>query len=189
MKTIDFNDWLRRHKIYVFKLSTAAIIIGKSKKYTQKFLSNNRFVKKLQNGLYYTDNANEYEVASNIIYPSYIGLISALRYRNLTEQMPSVIYVISLKQHKSIKSLNGYEIVFKKIKKSLMYGYERKENVFVSTPEKTIIDILYFKRFKEYAEDVIEQRNFERKKLIDYLKMVEDKDLVREARGMLHDYR
>ena len=68
-----------------------------------------------------------------------------------------------------------------------MYGYERKENVFVSTPEKTIIDILYFNRFKEYAEDVIEQQNFDRKILADYFKRTKDKDLIRKIKGMLHD--
>ena len=73
MKTVDFNDWLRKKKISIFKLSTAAIILNKSKKYTQKFLSRNRFVKKLQNGIYCTLDANEYEVASNIIYPSYVA--------------------------------------------------------------------------------------------------------------------
>ena len=156
MKSSEFNEFLAKKKIQVFGLAEAARIIGKDRKYAALFLSRNSKIKSAVGGIYYTGNATEYDVASRIVYPSYVSLISALRFHNLTEQMPRIIYILSYKRHRLVPNLNGYGVEFKKVKKEMMYGYGRVDDVFVASPEKAVIDMMYLNEFVGYAEEAIE---------------------------------
>ncbi len=168
MKSREFNDFLSSNKITVFRLADAAKIIGKERGYAALFLSRNPNIKGAVGGIYYTKEATEYEVASRIVYPSYVSLISALRFHNLTEQMPRIIYVLSHKRHRPIPDLNGFKVEFKRIKKEMMYGYRRVDDVFVADPEKAVIDMLYLNEFVEYAEEAIELGKLDYNLLEDY---------------------
>lgn len=156
MKSSEFNDFLAKERIRVFGLADAARIIGKDRKYTTLFLSRNSKIRSAVGGIYYTENATEYDIASRIVYPSYVSLISALRFHNLTEQMPHIIYVLSYKRHRPIPDLKGFRVEFKRIKKEMMYGYGRVDDVFVASPEKAVIDMIYLNEFVDYAEEAIE---------------------------------
>ena len=59
---------------------------------------------------------------------------------------------IGTRRHKAIGNLNGYIVEFSKVKKELMYGYRKVDDVFVADPEKAVIDMLYLNRFVGYAE-------------------------------------
>ncbi len=168
MKSADFNDFLAGRNIRVFRLADAARIIGKNRRYSALFLSRNNRIKSAVGGVYYTKNATEYEVASRIVYPSYVSLVSALRFHNLTEQMPRIIYIMSPKRHRPVPSLNGYKVEFKRIKKEMMYGYSKVDDVFVASPEKAVIDMLYLNAFVEYAEESIDSGKLNYKLLEDY---------------------
>jgi len=170
MLTNDFNKFLERERINVFPLNYAARIIRKPLHYTTVFLSRNKFIKRATRGVYYTPNAGEYEIASSIIYPSYISLVSALRFQNLTEQIPNIIFVVSSKRHSSISDLNGYKVKFINIRKELMYGYSKIDNVFVAEPEKIVVDSFYLNIFVEFAEEIIESGNLDIPKLLRYAK-------------------
>jgi predicted transcriptional regulator of viral defense system len=156
MKTSEFNDFLSRNNIHLVTIVDAAKIIGKSRAYASLFLFRNKRLRLAERGLYYTREATEYEVASNIVYPSYISLVSALRFHNATQQMPNIIYVITTKRHKPIKNLNGYRVEFKNVKKELMFGYRKVDDVFVADLEKAIIDMYYLNLFNEYADETLE---------------------------------
>lgn len=156
MKSSEFNDFLAKGRIRVFRLADAARIIGKDRRYAALFLSRNSKIKSAVGGIYYTEDATEYDVASRIVYPSYVSLISALRFHNLTEQMPRIIYVLSYKRHRPVPVLNGFSVEFKEIKREMMYGYGRVDGVFVASPEKAVIDMLYLNEFVEYAEEAID---------------------------------
>ena len=156
MKSEEFNDFLEKRRISVFGLADAARIIGKGRGYTALFLSRNKKIKNAERGIYYSERATEYDIASRVVYPSYVSLVSALRFHNLTEQMPRIIYVLSYKRHRPIPSINGFRVEFKRIKKEMMYGYGRVDDVFVASPEKAVIDMLYLNLFVEYAEEAIE---------------------------------
>ena len=63
----------------IFTIKDAAKIMNKPSKYASKLLSSNKYVKRVQRGKYYINNSNQidfYEIASNIVYPSYISLIT-----------------------------------------------------------------------------------------------------------------
>lgn len=171
MKTTEFNEYLYRNNIHVFTIADAAKIIGKPKAYASLFLFRDRALKRAVRGIYYTKYATEYEVASNIVYPSYISLISALRFYNLTEQIPNTIYVVTTKRHRPIDDLNGYRVEFRNVKKERMFGYRKTDGAFVADPEKAVIDMIYLNLFSEYAYEALEGRKLDLGKLYRYIEM------------------
>ena len=53
--------------------------MNKTSKYASKLLSSNKYVKRVERGKYYITNSNQidfYEISSNIVYTSYISLIT-----------------------------------------------------------------------------------------------------------------
>ncbi|EQD60679.1 hypothetical protein B2A_03567 [mine drainage metagenome] len=180
MKTEDFNRFLQQNNIHVFSINDAARIIGKPKHYATIFISRDRIIKRAENGVYYTPDASSYEVASEIVYPSYVSLISALRLHNLTEQIPNMVYIVSTKMHKDIE-LDSIRIKFFKVKGSLMYGYLKMDGAFVAEPEKAVVDMLYLNRFNEYAMEAIESGKLDMKKLLNYAELSGKKRLIREV--------
>jgi predicted transcriptional regulator of viral defense system len=164
MKTEEFNRILQSNGINVFSLEDASRIIGKPKHYTTVFLRRDRIVKRAANGIYYTPDASSYEIASSIVEPSYVSLISALRFYNITEQIPNTVYVLSSRRHRNI-GISDTKVEFIKVRPSLMYGYKKVDGAMVADPEKAIIDMLYLGKFEEYAEEAIENRKVNREKL------------------------
>ncbi len=169
MKTQEFNEYLSRNGIHVVTIADAAKIIGKSKAYASLFLFRDKALKLAERGLYYTRDATEYEVASNIVYPSYVSLVSSLRFHNLTEQMPNTIYVVITKRHAPIEDLNGYRVEFRSVSKRMMFGYRKVDGAFVADPEKAIIDMIYFNIFHEYADEMLEEGKIDLGTLSRYL--------------------
>lgn len=185
MRTEAFNDYLRSHGITVLSVYDAAKIIAMPAAYASKFLAGDGYLKRAERGVYYTKDANEYEAASRILFPSYISLVSALRFHNLTEQIPRRIYVVGIRQHKAIADLNGYIVEFSKAKKELMYGYGKVDGVFVADPEKAVIDMLYFNRFTGYAEEAVESGKLDRAKLERYALQSGIASIVKKIGAML----
>lgn len=185
MMTDKFNQILESEGIDVFSINDATRIIKKPSHYTTIFLSRDRYLKRAVRGIYYTQNASEYEAASSILYPSYISLVSALRFHNLTEQIPNIIYVISNKKHTPINDLNGYKVQFIKIKKELMYGYSRIDGAFVAEPEKIVIDSFYLNRFIEYAEEAIESGTLNIPKLLRYAQHTKKQSVINRIKRIV----
>ena len=180
MKTEEFNRMLQSNGIGVFTLEDASRLIGKPKHYATVFLRRDRIIKRAANGVYYTPEANNYEIASSIVEPSYVSLISALRFYNITEQIPNTIYVLSSKRHGSI-NIGGVRVEFVKVKQSLMYGYKKVDGAMMAEPEKAIIDMLYLGRFEEYAEEAIEGAKISSEKLLRFAELAGDKSLAKRV--------
>ena len=76
--------------------------------------------------------------------PSYVSFQSALFLRGMVSQVPTVIYVASLAQTRTVRtSLGTYSI--HRIAPSFFGGYETVKNsgVRLATPEKALLDTLY----------------------------------------------
>jgi predicted transcriptional regulator of viral defense system len=102
-------------------------------------------IHRVQSGKYaLTETMNSkdiYELASNIVKPSYLGFFSALHFHGLTDQVPQKVQVASTKRKKAVK-LQGRKVEFIKIKTRDYYGYKNYNGVISSDPEKTVIDSL-----------------------------------------------
>ncbi len=152
MKNSEFLELLENYNKHVFTISDAVKLTGKPRKYVSLILSKNNKFKRIERGKYYIKNTSVYEIASNIVSPSYISLISAFRYYNLITQMPNLIYVVSTKQHKNVE-LEGYEIKFVKFKRKCVLGYNTENGSFVASPEKAIVDALYTNLEFDYVSE------------------------------------
>lgn len=176
MKTNEFNRFVQQRGMHVFSLNDAARIMKTPKHYATIFLSRNMMIKRAERGIYYTPDASIYEIATSIVYPSYASMISALRFHNLTEQIPSIIYVVSSKQHRNLE-VEGIKIEFSKVKPSLIYGYLKMDGAFIAEPEKAVVDIFYLDKFVEYAVETIENRKLDIGKLIHYAEISRNKNI------------
>ena len=151
MKKIELIRELEKH--VVFNLKTVREITGKGSSYAKLLvyrIKKDNLITEIERNKY-TMKKDPLLIASNIIWPSYISFWSALRYHNLTEQLPQDVMVITTRTRKKRKiDFNNIKIIFIKIKPKYLFGY-RKERyhgayIFMAEPEKALIDSALFKK-------------------------------------------
>jgi len=151
---------------------------------------------KLKNGCYaFTDMADmrgfAYHAASKMYKPSYISLHTALAfYGVIPESVSQITSVSSLKSSTFENKLGIFS--YKKIKPSLMFGYNAMENdgftFFLATPEKAILDLLYLYPFYNTEEEIrnlrlddyFMQNDLNWEKLTDFAKTFEKQVLFKK---------
>jgi predicted transcriptional regulator of viral defense system len=143
MRAIEILQYLQQNHITVFTTNDLSRIIDKSIVYTRKIVGRLPGIMKAERGVFYTEQANIYEISSNIVPFSYVSMLAALRYYDITTQMPIAISVISPKRHRAVK-IKGYKIEFTTFKRNLIFGYVRRGNAFIAEPEKALLDSLYY---------------------------------------------
>lgn len=99
----------------------------------------------------YTVHKDAFLVASRISWPSYISIWSALRYHNLTEQIPQTIWVVTTKKRRNARlTFAGTKIVFILTSPKYFFGFEKVDfkgiDVFIADSEKSVIDSMLFRR-------------------------------------------
>ena len=155
---------------------------------------------KLKNGYYaFADIAgNEgftHYTAGKIYKPSYISLHTALAFHGIIpEAINEIASVSSLKTSTFENSLGTFS--YKKIKPSLMFGYNAMEKngftFFMASPEKAILDLLYhepsYNSKKEirnlHLNNYFMQNNLDWKKLTAFAKKFE-KQVILEKIDLL----
>jgi predicted transcriptional regulator of viral defense system len=84
-------------------------------------------------------------IATQLVEPSYISFHSALYLRGLADQVPSVVECVTTRR---TARFEGLGLVYRRVHPALFFGYERVERggsyVFVATPEKAVLDMVYF---------------------------------------------
>ncbi|MEM0202099.1 MAG: hypothetical protein QXR73_02890 [Candidatus Micrarchaeaceae archaeon] len=179
----------------VFTIEDAVKILRAERGYASLFLR--RSVGKgtlgvVERGMYYIKGrANEYEIASNVVRPSYVSMVSALAYYGLTTQSPIYVYVVSTKRHKPLRGIEGFDIIFKNIKEGMMFGYHKEANgsIFMADPEKAIVDILYFNDVNDLDEDVLmKPPRIDVAKLLRYAKQSNSNRVITNVEELLGRY-
>jgi predicted transcriptional regulator of viral defense system len=77
--------------------------------------------------------------------PSYVSIHTALYQHGMIQQIPSVIYVVSLAKTQRIESRIGTYSVHQ-IAPTLFGGYDEQGEIRMATPEKAVFDFLYLSR-------------------------------------------
>ena len=77
--------------------------------------------------------------------PAYVSLYTALRQHGLIEQVPSIIYVVSLARTQRVSTAIG-EYSVHQIAPALFGGYLEVNGFWQATPEKALFDTLYLAR-------------------------------------------
>ncbi len=82
---------------------------------------------------------------SNIIYqPSYLSFTYCLGKVGILDQIAYEIEFATPRKTKRIE-IRDRSVIFRKISKTLFFGYILKDNVFTAEPEKALLDTLYLK--------------------------------------------
>jgi predicted transcriptional regulator of viral defense system len=115
-------------------------------------------------------------IADHLVKPYYIGFASALNYWGMTEQVPSVTFVVTTKRKENVK-FGPLAFKFVTITKKRFFGITKEkigDGIFnVSNKEKTIIDCLlhpeYCGGLDEVAKAIWEERaDLDFRRLFDY---------------------
>lgn len=86
--------------------------------------------------------------------PSYISLMSALSFYEATTQIQrNFIESIVVKRSKEI-NINGDILRYIRIKQDLYFEFEKKDDFFIATPEKALLDSVYLMSYGRYSLDV-----------------------------------
>ena len=145
---VETFELLRKLKNYpVFTVDTVCSIKEKNAAYTRVYLNrlaSRGLIRRIQRGLF-TIHDDPIIIATHIIWPSYVSLWYALRYHDLTEQIPNEISVLTTSRRNSKQiDFNGVSITFSTIATSYLFGYSRVNisgfEVFMADPEKAIVD-------------------------------------------------
>ena len=86
--------------------------------------------------------------------PSYISLMSALEYYEITTQMQRDFFEsVAVKRTKEIQ-VNGSVFRYSKIDETLYFGFKKEKGFFIATPEKALLDAFYLMSYGRYALDI-----------------------------------
>ncbi len=96
---------------------------------------------------------NLFQLANLIQTPSYISLVSALSYYNIsTQQLQRVVESVAQKRSKSVK-VKDVEFRYFLVKKNYYNGFSLERNIFIASPEKALADIIYLSSLGKYSCD------------------------------------
>ncbi len=112
----------------------------------------------------------KFQIANLLQVPSYISLLSALAYYEITTQIPiNSIESIAIKRTREFY-IQDTVFYFIKIKKPLYFGFYRTNHFFIAEPEKAILDALYLQNLRRYHIDIdtIDWARFNWEKLSHY---------------------
>ena len=134
----------------------------------------------------YTLQSDSLVVGSHIIWPCYLSSWSAIRYYNLTEQLPNYIDVITTRPTKRKKiAFKNTTINFIRIKKENFFGFEKIRHgdfdIFMAEKEKALTDAIYLKHLSlsTFIEILKEhKKEIKIKKLKQYLKKMGAKGII-----------
>jgi predicted transcriptional regulator of viral defense system len=86
--------------------------------------------------------------------PSYISLATALDYYEITTQVQrDFIESIAVKRTRAIR-LSSIVCRYARISSSLYFGFEKRKDFFIATPEKAFLDAMYLASFGRYSLDL-----------------------------------
>ncbi|MBU1104628.1 hypothetical protein L6255_02755 [Candidatus Parcubacteria bacterium] len=149
LSILEIYKILKENKVVFFDFVTLSKLTNYSNKNTlykiaQK-LEKKKIIKRLSLGLFLFSEAKvtEFEIANFVYAPSYISLESALSFYGILSQFPYTITSITSKKSKRLL-IENKEYRYSKIDDSLFWGYERKKTILIASPEKALLDSLYF---------------------------------------------
>ena len=87
---------------------------------------------------------SEFEIANFVHQPSYISLHSALSFYGILSQFVYSVTSITTRKTKKL-IIAEKEYVFSHVDQSHFWGYEKSNGMLIATPEKALVDALYFK--------------------------------------------
>lgn len=186
MKKIDIHKKLLKYKKQIYNFSDFKKILelknDNSAYHAVKRLKKDGIISSLTNGKYYlNDNPpNNFQVANNLYFPSYISLESALNYYGILIQVPQTIFSISAKKRKKINWENK-EFIYLHISHKYFFDYIKEKDFLIATPEKALIDTIFFNSIGKWVTDFDELllANINKKRLLKVKEKIKNKAFLK----------
>lgn len=132
----------------VVETAEVAALLGQSGFAASKTLARlaaSGLVTRIRDGTWWIDGpAQPHRVAEHLTapFPSYLSLHTALRLRGVIEQIPAIVYVVTLDRARRLRTSVGM-FSLHHIRPELFGGFEPLEGVPVATTEKARFDLAY----------------------------------------------
>lgn len=140
---------LHAKPIPLFTLSELGSILGIANRQTLykkvQRLEANKILKKLMKGkyLFLLKDAGDFTIANFLCQPSYVSMESALSFYSIITGFPYQITSITIRKPGQIEA-GEKSYAYSQISPDLFWGWEKKEDFLIATPEKAMLDYLYF---------------------------------------------
>jgi predicted transcriptional regulator of viral defense system len=86
--------------------------------------------------------------------PSYISLMTALDYYEITTQVQRDFFEsVAVKRSKEI-DLDGCVFRYIKVAAGLYHGFKKEKDLFIASPEKALVDAFYLMSYGRYSLDI-----------------------------------
>jgi len=187
MKKLEILRELEKYAVFGNK--KVGELTGKDRAYTKLVIyrwKHEGLIKEIERDRY-TMHDDPVLIASGLTWPSYISCWAALRYHGLTEQLPTVIHIVTTRSRKRREITFGEaRLVFIKVRPPSFFGFDKLRRdgleIFMAGPEKALIDSVLFRKvsFSEVADIVRKNlKSVDVGKLIDYLIKIGDSALAK----------
>lgn len=156
-------------KLPIFGVQEVSDIIEKEKEYAKVVLQRMKtagLIQQIERDKY-TTQKDPLIIASRIVWPSYISGWAAIRFYNLTTQLPSEISIITTRARKNRKLVfTNTKIVFTRIRKEHFFGFEKRNyggfEIFIAEKEKAIVDSIVFGMVStEEAREIVKENKLD----------------------------
>lgn len=150
MKLIEALNCLKNFRQPVITTNDAAVLLNINNAHASKLLARlaeHEHLVKLKHSLWaFPEKIDLLAIPAYLTapFPSYISLQSALYYHGMIEQIPEIVYAVSLARTQRFNVFMG-TISIHHIQPDFFFGFEMdaKANVAMATPEKALLDLLY----------------------------------------------
>ena len=193
LKPIEVQLKLQRKGVRLFSPEEFRRVFLVTLRAAQEFIKDHTrdlFIK-LRNGLYALrmDPPNELEIANRLYQPSYISFEYALHHHHM---IPEATYAVTSATTKTTTEfvVQGKSYEYSRLKKAAYRGYEfakiANTGVLIATPEKALIDYLYFVDLKlKSLNERLSVRKINKKEALRYAKTFGRESLLALLREVL----
>ncbi len=181
----------------IVRLATVKAVLGASNMYASLVLArlvHRGILRKVMRNKY-TAQDNVHLIATNLFSPSYLSLWGASSYLGYTEQMPTVISVITSCRRKDIL-FEGYTFRFVVVPQRYFFGYTKivaeQGTLFIAEDEKLVIDAVHLQQEMGNADEIIkivQKARLDAKKMVLYLNRIGNTSLWRRVGYLLEVYK
>jgi predicted transcriptional regulator of viral defense system len=116
-------------------------------------------------------------VANFLQVPSYVSFMTALSYHEVTTQVPKGFFENASHKRTARYETGGIVFVYYRLDRQYYFGFSRQDGVFISTPEKALIDVLYLYSLGRYKVDFdsLDLTRLDRRRIRDIIKVYPDR--------------
>jgi predicted transcriptional regulator of viral defense system len=160
MKILDLKK-IRKHSFGYEEIARIRGISLNSAKVTASRYVKQGLLLRLKKNLYVLREAwttagkeDKFRYANLVQSPSYISLMTALDYYEITTQVQLDFFEsMALRRTKQFQ-VNGSIFRYSKIDEKLYFGFKKEKGFFIASPEKALLDAFYLMSYGRYTLDL-----------------------------------